>query len=146
MIGVLGVFALIILVGAVGEEVGWRGFALPQLQRRFSPLVATAILAPLWWAWHLPQFFVLQTYRDFTPIEYLGMLFGLSCGTWVLTWLFNGSGGSLLAVVVWHGVYNCASATQASTGVVAAAVTTVVMAQAAVLLVLRRRVPAAGGG
>jgi uncharacterized protein len=66
-IGLVGVFLLITLVGSLGEETGWRGYALPQLQRRFSPLTATLILAPLWFLWHLPQFAVIATYRDFGP-------------------------------------------------------------------------------
>lgn len=48
----------VILVGtffALGEELGWRGFALPRLQARSNVLVATLILGALWWAWHLPE-------------------------------------------------------------------------------------------
>ena len=44
---------LITFVGALGEETGWRGYALPQLQRRFSPLASSLILALLWFGWHL---------------------------------------------------------------------------------------------
>ena len=40
---------------ALGEEIGWRGFALPRLQERFSPLAASLIVGTLWWAWHLPE-------------------------------------------------------------------------------------------
>ena len=50
-----------------GEETGWRGYALPQLQRRYSPLASSLILAVLWFGWHLPQFFLIATYRDFGP-------------------------------------------------------------------------------
>ena len=57
----IGVFAAITLAAAIGEEVGWRGFALPRLQRRFSPLIATLILASLWWLWHLQFFFAELT-------------------------------------------------------------------------------------
>jgi hypothetical protein len=104
------VFLLITFVGSLGEETGWRGYALPQLQRRFSPLTATVILAPLWFWWHLPQFAVIGTYRDFGPAGYVGMFLGLTCGAIVLTWLYNRSGGSILLVIVWHGVYNSAAA------------------------------------
>jgi membrane protease YdiL (CAAX protease family) len=55
-IGLVGVL-LLITVGALGEETGWRGYALPQLQRRFSPLTSSLIIAVLWFGWHLPQFF-----------------------------------------------------------------------------------------
>ena len=52
----LGVAVLGAIVGTFGEEIGWWGFALPRLQQRFSPLMASLILAALWalWAlWHL---------------------------------------------------------------------------------------------
>jgi uncharacterized protein len=110
-VGLLGVFLLITFIGSLGEETGWRGYALPQLQRRFSALGATLLLAPLWALWHLPQFFVVATYRDFTPVEYVGMVLGLTCGAVVLTWLYNRSGGSVLLVVVWHGVHNLVAGT-----------------------------------
>jgi membrane protease YdiL (CAAX protease family) len=133
-IGLLGVFLMITLVGSLGEETGWRGYALPHLQRRFSALTATVILAPLWALWHLPQFFVIQTYREFGPVDYVGMVFGLSCGAFVLTWLYNRSGGSILLVVLWHGMYNLVGATQAATGTLAAVISTLIMIQAIVLI------------
>jgi CAAX protease family protein len=86
---------MLIFAGALGEETGWRGYALPQLQRRFSPLASSLILAVLWFGWHLPQFFVIATYRDSSPVQYVGMFLGLACGAVVLTWLYNRSGGSI---------------------------------------------------
>ena len=115
-IGLVGVLLLITFVGALGEETGWRGYALPQLQRRFSPLASSFIIAVAWFLWHLPQFFVIATYRDSSPVQYAGMFIGLLCGAVVLTWLYNRSGGSILLVIVWHGLYNFASGTQAATG------------------------------
>jgi membrane protease YdiL (CAAX protease family) len=133
-IGLAGVL-LIIVGGAVGEETGWRGYALPQLQRRFSPLASSLILAVLWFGWHLPQFWVIATYRDFAPAQYVGMFLGLACGAIVLTWLYNRSGGSILLAAVWHGLYNLVSGTQAATGILAAVVSTLIMIQAVVLIV-----------
>ena len=43
-----------LLIIVVGEEYGWRGFALPRLQRRYSALVATLIVSAVWWIWHYP--------------------------------------------------------------------------------------------
>jgi membrane protease YdiL (CAAX protease family) len=83
----LGWVLLLIFVGALGEETGWRGYALPQLQRRFSPLAGSLILAVVWFGWHLPQFWVIATYRDLAPVQYVSMFLGLACGTVVLTWL-----------------------------------------------------------
>jgi uncharacterized protein len=135
----LGWVLLLIFVGALGEETGWRGYALPQLQRRFSPLASSLILAVVWFGWHLPQFWVIATYRDFAPIQYVGMFCGLACGAVVLTWLYNRSGGSILLLAVWHGLYNLVSATQAATGLLAAVVTTLIMIQGIVLIALELR-------
>jgi membrane protease YdiL (CAAX protease family) len=137
-VGVVGV-GLLVVVGALGEEIGWRGFALPALQRRFSPLVASLILAGLWALWHVPLFFVVATYRSFGIAQSVGFVFALSCGAIVLTWLYNRSGGSILLVAVWHGLFNLVSGTAAATGVVAAVVSTVVMAQALLLVGLDLR-------
>ncbi len=137
-IGLVGVL-LLIAVGALGEETGWRGYALPQLQRRFSPLTSSLILAVLWFGWHLPQFFVIATYRNSSPVQYVGFFLGLTCGAVILTWLYNRSGGSILLVAAWHALYNFVSGTQAATGLLAAVVTTLVMVQAVVLIVLELR-------
>jgi len=140
--GLLGFLLLIIvgaIVGAFGEEIGWRGFALPRLQHRFSPLVASLILAALWFAWHLPLFFVVASYRAFGVVDYVGFVIGLSCGAIVLTWVYNRSGGSILLVALWHGVFNVVSGTQAATGVIAAVVSTLIMAQALLLVGLDLR-------
>jgi membrane protease YdiL (CAAX protease family) len=137
-VGLAGVL-LFIFLGAMGEETGWRGYALPQLQRRFSPLTSSLILAVLWFGWHLPQFFVISTYRDSSPVQYIGMLLGLTCGAVILTWLYNRSGGSILLVGVWHGLYNLVSGTQAASGLLAAVVTTLVMIQGVVLIILELR-------
>ncbi len=132
-IGVAGVL-LLIIVGALGEEIGWRGYALPQLQRRFSPLASSLILALLWFGWHLPQFFLIATYRNLGAAGYVGMFFGLACGAVILTWLYNRSGGSILLVAIWHGLYNLVAGTQAATGMVAAVVSTLIMIQAILLI------------
>ena len=139
-----GVLLLLVAAG-LGEETGWRGYALPQLQRRFSPLASSLILAVLWFGWHLPQFFLIASYRDFSPVQYVGMFLDLACGAIVLTWLYNRSGGSILLVAVWHGLYNLVGGTQAATGMLAAVISILIMIQAAVLIVLEMRARAAGG-
>lgn len=50
--------ALVVDPGPLGEELGWRGFALPRLLKRWNPLTASLILGLIWGVWHLPAFFI----------------------------------------------------------------------------------------
>ena len=81
----------------LGEEVGWRGFALPRLQVRFSPLVASLVIALLWFAWHLP---LKWANPDALPYLYYALSFIPS--SILLTWLYNRTHGSILAVGIAH--------------------------------------------
>ena len=65
--GLLGVAAVIVFIGGLGEETGWRGYLQPALQQRFGVLPATGLVAVAWAAWHAPQFFLIGTYEDFPP-------------------------------------------------------------------------------
>lgn len=139
-VGVIGVWLAVILINGLGEETGWRGFAVPQLQRRYSPLIASLVVVPLWAFWHAPYFAVLSTYRDFGPMQYAGFVFGLGCGSVVLTWLYNRSGASILIVAVWHGTFNMfGGGTDATQGTIAAVVSTAIMIQAVILIALELR-------
>ena len=91
--GVVGV-GVALLVMAFGEETGWRGYALPHLQHRHSPLSATMVVAAIWVLWHAPMFLVVDTYRSFNPAITVGWAIGLFCGAVVLSWLYNRSGGT----------------------------------------------------
>jgi uncharacterized protein len=86
--------------GPMGEEPGWRGFALPGLQAGRSPLVATLILAVLVVGWHVPLFFIEE--GGLQPSVVLGGLLGPFAFTFVATWLFNHTGGSVLMTLVMH--------------------------------------------
>lgn len=137
-IGIAGV-VVVVIVGGFGEEIGWRGFALPLLQRRVQPLTAALLLTPIWAVWHLPFFFTTSTYRGFAPVGYFGFVFGLACGSIILTWLYNSTGGSILACAIWHGVYNVETGTAAASGTIAAVTTTLVVVLALVLVALELR-------
>ena len=57
-------FIFVLLFVGVGEETGWRGFALPELQKRLSPVVASLVLGAIWAAWHIPLFFIKGYYQN----------------------------------------------------------------------------------
>jgi membrane protease YdiL (CAAX protease family) len=102
--GLLMVFALRLVNpadGPVGEEPGWRGFALPGLQGTLSPLVSTVILGVLVTGWHLPLFFFGS---DLPPSVIVGGILGPITFAFAASWLFNHTGGSVLMTIVMHAV------------------------------------------
>jgi membrane protease YdiL (CAAX protease family) len=128
----LGALLLWILTFGIGEEIGWRGYALPGLQQGRSALSATVILWAMWALWHVPMFFYLY---DVTIV--VGFLLGLLAGAITFTWLYNGTGGSILMVAVWHGAFNFTTGCVAcKTGVTAAVLSTLVMVWAVVVVIL----------
>jgi uncharacterized protein len=89
--------------GALGEEPGWRGFALPGLQGSgYSPLVSTLILGALVTGWHVPLLFLEKGLLQ--PSIIAGFLLGTMAVTFWYTWLFNHTGGSVLMTIISHGV------------------------------------------
>jgi membrane protease YdiL (CAAX protease family) len=137
-IGVVPVVVIVVVI-TFGEETGWRGFALPLLQRRYGALAAALLVTPIWALWHLPYFFTVTTYRGFAPVGYVGFVFGLACGSIVLTWLYNGTGGSILACAVWHGLYNLETGTAAATSTIQAVTSAFVYVLACLLVGLELR-------
>jgi membrane protease YdiL (CAAX protease family) len=87
-------------IGPFGEEFGWRGVALPLLQRRFAPLWASLILGAIWGLWHLPAFLLggtPQSAWSFGP--YVVGVLALSV---LVTPMFNAAQGSILIPVLFH--------------------------------------------
>jgi membrane protease YdiL (CAAX protease family) len=122
-----------IMTFGIGEETGWRGFALPRLQVSRTAIQATHLLAIAWGLWHVPAFFEDPFFMDMAPAEIVGWAAGLWLGAAFLTWLFNSSCGSLIVVVLWHGLFNQFSASEASS-LVAAVISAGVMVTAIVAL------------
>src|SRR5215207_2629832 len=89
---------------ALGEEIGWRGYALPRLQSRMSALSASLILAPIWALWHLPLWLTGGPFR--TPTLYAAFVVSAFALSVLLTWVYNSTGGSLLMVVLMHATVN----------------------------------------
>jgi uncharacterized protein len=105
IIGILFLFAFHIFPGtAVGEELGWRGFALPHMQSRLSALTASLVIGIVWGCWHLPLW---VTGSASHPISLFGPFVVSVIAVSVLcTWLYNNTGGSLFIVVLFHAAIN----------------------------------------
>lgn len=82
------------------EEFGWRGLALPLLQRRFAPVWAGLILGAIWGLWHLPAFLLSGTQQG--EWSFTAFFFGCLAISVIATALFNGSGGSILLPAFFH--------------------------------------------
>ena len=106
------VFSLTIGVAPLWEEVGWRGFALPRMQRLHGPVVGTIILGLLWGVWHLPFFFgpLMQTGPDATfiraSIALVEFSIGLTGVSVVMTWVLNNCRGSTLLAILFHAAFD----------------------------------------
>ena len=92
------------IYGGLSEEPGWRGFALPRLQARFSPLISSLILGVFWAVWHAPARFggieaksFSDTITEWVLILLVSMIF---------TWLFNHTSGSILVTALLHPAMN----------------------------------------
>jgi membrane protease YdiL (CAAX protease family) len=98
-------FVLVFLVGGpLGEEFGWRGYALPALQRRWGWRSASLVLGGAWTLWHVPLFYSAGTVQSHLPMG----LYALSAiaSSVLFAWLFNRTAGSVLPVLVLHTAVN----------------------------------------
>ena len=109
----LGVLGLWFLSYGLGEETGWRGFALPHLQKNRSASSATLILAFLWAGWHLPAFFFRDTYVELGVLGFPMFAIMMLFTTMVFTWLYNSTSGSVWIAIVFHAFFNWLSVSEA---------------------------------
>lgn len=90
----------------LGEEPGWRGFALPRLQEKYGPLLGTFILGTLHGLWHFPTFFIgggIGVGTSFSFPTFGLFLVGAIALSMAFTWVFNNVQGSLLIMILLHG-------------------------------------------
>lgn len=103
--------AMFLNQGGLLEELGFRGYALPILQQRMSPLNATLLLGICWALWHIPRDILFETPGTLGMTWYLlGYLplFTIWCvgGSILMTYFFNRTGGSALIAIAIHGMLN----------------------------------------
>ena len=96
----LVLLAVVFFVFAIPEELGWRGYALPKLLERRSPLAASLIIGVLWGSLHLALHMPGMMSADLPPLPTLPGLIGLSV---LITWLYMHTGGNILLTSLFHG-------------------------------------------
>jgi membrane protease YdiL (CAAX protease family) len=109
---VIPMIVVLTVLAGFGEEFGWRGYAIPRLQERYSALTTSLIIGALWGTWHIPLFFTEGTSQHGWLLEG-GWLLAVGGYTiynmaWSVqyTWVFNNTKGSVLLAAVMHGAGN----------------------------------------
>ena len=98
-------FIIALTSGPLGEELGWRGYALQKLQKKYSPLLSSIILGAVWGFWHLPLWF-LSGYGGMDLVLYIGsFMAGIISTSVIITFFYNKNGNILVAVWI-HFLFN----------------------------------------
>ncbi|MUV56554.1 CPBP family intramembrane metalloprotease [Halogeometricum sp. CBA1124] len=107
LVAVVFIFGLTVS-GGLNEEPGWRGFAQPYLNDRYSATTASLIIGVVWAFWHLPYFFIpITPHSGFTVVNQIGWFVGIFLLSVILAWAYNNT-GSVLIVMVLHAMANTA--------------------------------------
>jgi membrane protease YdiL (CAAX protease family) len=93
-----------LILGQAGEEVGWRGYALPRLATRFGLGGASVLLGIVWALWHLPLFFIAGT--NTTGQSFPLYLLQVTAISVAIAWLYVNTRGSLLLTMLMHSAVN----------------------------------------
>jgi membrane protease YdiL (CAAX protease family) len=92
---------LFTLPNSLGEELGWRAYALPRLQERHGALVASIILGLFWGFWHIPMWIAWRS-GEVNWVSILLMVINMVPVAILFTWIYNGTGRSLLLACLFH--------------------------------------------
>jgi membrane protease YdiL (CAAX protease family) len=94
----LAVFLIGAFIYTLGEELGWRAYALPRLQQHRSALIAALVIGVLWGLWHVPTFIA----QGHTGPDLVPPVMSPIAASVLFTWVYNSTGGSLLLVWLFH--------------------------------------------
>lgn len=101
------IFGYVLFTSVLGEEIGWRGFALPRLLQKYSPLQASLILGLVWGLWHLPLFWLAGDFHQDIPLVLF--LVQVVASSVIYTWMYLRAGRSLLIIHLFHAATNTAA-------------------------------------
>jgi membrane protease YdiL (CAAX protease family) len=104
--GTFAVQAFFLLIATLGEEIGWRGLALPAMQARIGPLAASVVLGLLWATWHMPFWLLIGNLEQFGAGYLLLNYLLIVPSTVYITWFYNHGRSSLLLAVAFHITFN----------------------------------------
>ncbi len=101
-------FIILAIGGPLGEEIGWRGFLQLELHKRFTPLTASAVIGIIWFTWHIPLFWLEGAAQEGSSL--ISFFVSVVSMTFLFTWLFLRTGGSLFFAILFHTSINYVSA------------------------------------
>ncbi len=93
----------------VWEEIGWRGYALPELQKKYNALISSVIVGVFWALWHWPHFAVKDSIMAINYNNFLLFIVFMPLYSISYTWLYNSSNGSLFITSLYHASTNASN-------------------------------------
>ncbi|MHA1973730.1 MAG: CPBP family intramembrane glutamic endopeptidase [Candidatus Hodarchaeales archaeon] len=110
-VGLILYMFFIFIYGPLPEEVGWRGYVLDRLQKKWSALYSSLILGILWGIWHWPMFFMVGTYQSVQqPLGsirfFVDFWIAIIANTILITWVYNNTERSTLSATLYHFIMN----------------------------------------
>jgi membrane protease YdiL (CAAX protease family) len=137
----VAVVAMVLVANGLGEETGWRGFAVDRLLRDHDLRWTALVVGAGWAGWHLPFFWLVDTFRSCGPLA-VGWVISMLAASLVLARMYVDGHRSILLVAAWHTAFNFTSATEA-TGAVVGTVMSVAVISWAVWILRHPGAPAA---
>jgi hypothetical protein len=105
---------LLLFIGPISEELGWRGYAQTRLQTRWNPLLTGVVVGVFWAFWHLPLFLWPGTSQHELKIPFIGFACGVIALSVLMAWLHNHTNGMIWTAVFFHWIYTYAGQVVAS--------------------------------
>ena len=102
----LPALAIMILLNNVAEEIGWTGFVFARFQDRHGPLRAALVTTPFFWLFHVPSFYVETRSWATTAVALGFLLLPHLASRFIVGWLYNGAGSSVLIAGLFHSMHN----------------------------------------
>ena len=124
--------SLLFFIAALAEEVGWSGYVLDPIQNRFGALTAGLILGLVWAIWHVVPF--IQTHNSANWIVWQSI--NLVISRILMVWIYNNTGGSVFATILYHTMYNVSTLLFPNFGFIYDPVVTTIILTAVALIVI----------